>query len=38
MASIGSFKKSGGEFQGEIVTLSVHVWTAPWIQELKREC
>jgi uncharacterized protein (DUF736 family) len=23
MASIGSFKKSGGEFQGEIVTLSV---------------
>jgi uncharacterized protein (DUF736 family) len=23
MASIGSFKKVGGEFQGEIVTLSV---------------
>jgi len=23
MANIGSFKKSGGEFQGEIVTLSV---------------
>ena len=28
MANIGSFKKVGGEFQGEIVTLSVQTKNA----------
>ena len=36
MASIGSFKKSGGEFQGEIVTLSVQTKNVRIVPETNR--
>jgi uncharacterized protein (DUF736 family) len=36
MASIGSFKKSGGEFQGEIVTLSVQTNNVYIVPETNR--
>jgi uncharacterized protein (DUF736 family) len=36
MANIGSFKKSGGEFQGEIVTLSVQTKNVRIVPETNR--
>ena len=36
MANIGSFKKSGSEFQGEIVTLSVQTKGVRIVQETSR--
>ena len=36
MANIGSFKKSGNEFQGEIVTLSVQTKNARMVPETNR--
>lgn len=36
MANIGSFKKSGAEFQGEIVTLSVQARAVRIIPETNR--
>ena len=36
MANIGSFKKSGGEFQGEIVTLSVQTKGVRIVPEANR--
>jgi uncharacterized protein (DUF736 family) len=36
MANIGSFKKSGSEFQGEIVTLSVQTKNVRIVPEASR--
>ena len=36
MANIGSFKKSGSEFQGEIVTLSVQTKNVRFVPETNR--
>ena len=36
MANIGSFKKSGSEFQGEIVTLSVQTKNVRIVSEINR--
>jgi uncharacterized protein (DUF736 family) len=36
MANIGSFKKSGNEFQGEIVTLSVQAKSVRIVPEANR--
>jgi uncharacterized protein (DUF736 family) len=36
MASIGTFKKSGDEFQGEIVTLSVQARGVRFVPETNR--
>jgi uncharacterized protein (DUF736 family) len=36
MANIGSFKKVGGEFQGEIITLGLHAKGVSFVPETQR--